>query len=53
MYLSDPVFLDVEYFIEIDRVVNPLWLNVFFCFLLLEIFSVSDHVSDISIDSSQ
>ena len=53
MYLSDPVFLDVEKFIEVDRIINPLWLNVFFSFLLWEVFSVSDHVSDIGIDSSQ
>lgn len=53
MYLSDPIFFNVEKLFEVDWVINPLRLDVFFCFLLNEILSVSNNVSDICIIFSQ
>lgn len=51
--LSDPIFFNIEKLIEVDWVINPLRLDVFFCFLLNEILSVSNNMSDICIIFSQ
>lgn len=45
-YLSNLIFFDAKQFIEIDAVINPLWLYVFFRFLFLKILSITNDVSD-------
>lgn len=51
--LSDPILFNVEELFEVDWIINPLGLDVFFCFLLNEILSISNYVSNICIVFSQ
>jgi hypothetical protein len=45
-YLSNPILFNVEDLAEINGVINPLWLNVLFGFLLANALPIGNHVGN-------